>query len=171
MSLKAWEVTIRGVSAFAAVGAVIYGIVEYLDQRKDQITQTGLEIDQKVLENIALVRESKMVFLKKQFDLYVEAVSVVSRLANGYDYARREADLERFWQLYWGELGMVEDPNVEGAMIAIGEILGTIKTSDPPQEIREQLKIASLNLSHCVSKSLEESWGIRFLTRECKFAR
>ena len=154
--------------AVAAIGTVLYGLVVYLDQRKDQITDRRLEIAQKLLENQALVRKSKMIFLKKQFELYVEAVSIVSRLANSNHYENRRDDLQRFWQLYWGDLGMVEDPKVEQAMIAVGKIL-TTEDEIPLADKMSRLKNASLELSHCVSKSLEVSWGVQFPTRQCKY--
>ncbi|MCH8090747.1 MAG: hypothetical protein IID53_16525 [Proteobacteria bacterium] len=168
MSIKEWEVVIKGVGAVAAIGTVLYGLLVYLDQRGNQITNRRLEIDQKVLENQALVRKSKMIFLKKQFELYIEAVSVVSRLANTNHYENRKDDLQRYWQLYWGDLGMVEDPKVEQAMIAVGKILMT-EDKSPLADKMSRLKNASLDLSHCVSKSLEASWGVQFPTRRCKY--
>ncbi len=168
MSIKEWEVVIKGVGAVAAIGTVIYGLVVYLDQRQDQIDDRKLEIAQKVLENQALERKSKTIFLKKQFELYVEAVSVVSRLANSNHYENRKDDLQRFWQLYWGDLGMVEDPKVEKAMVAVGEIL-RIEDENPLADQMSGLKKASLDLSHCVSKSLEASWGVKFPTRQCEY--
>ena len=167
MSIKTWEVVIKGASAAAALTAVIYGIYQYFDQRGAQIENTRLEIVQNALENDALVRESKMVFLNKQFDLYVEAVTVVSKLATSLKYEGRDADLDRFWLLYWGELAMVEGPKVAEAMWEVGNILKTIETSDSPVETRRTLEQASLKLSHCVSKSLEESWGFELATGKC----
>ena len=168
MSIKEWEVVIKGVGAVAAIGTVLYGLVEYLDQREHQMTNRKLEIDQKVLENKALERKSKVIFLKKQFELYFEAVSVVSRLANSNHYENRKDDLQRFWQLYWGDLGMVEDPKVEQAMVEVGKIL-TTKDEYTLADKMSRLKDASLELSHCVSKSLEASWGVQFPTRKCKY--
>ena len=161
MSLKAWEVTIKGVSALAAIGTVFYGVWTYLDQR-------GLEIKQKKLEIEAMVRNSKSVFLTKQFELYVEAVAVVSRLATSYDYATRDTDLARFWELYWGELGMVEDQKVEGAMVKFRDILIKVTDKIPSEENKKEMKDSSLNLAHCVSESLEDSWGYEFGDRGCR---
>ncbi len=61
---------------------------------------------------------------------------------------------KRFWELYWGELALVESKDVEGAMVALGKEL---KKSSPEKENLQKL---SLNLAHACKSSIHESWGV-----------
>ncbi|MGH6916811.1 MAG: hypothetical protein ACREJ0_03810 [Geminicoccaceae bacterium] len=156
-----WKLVISSFGVIATVGGLLYGVWTYFDQRNDQIKQRGLEIEQRGLEIEALQRESKKKFLDKQFDLYVDVVSTVSRLTTNPAYDGREQDLARFWQLYWGDLGIVEDRGVEKAMVALGQII-------PDMASRPQLaRRASLNLSHCIKNSMSESWGVELGQQPC----
>ncbi len=57
-------------------------------------------------------RESQKPFLDQQFKLYTEATTVAAKIAiRGPDRTRNE--VQRFWELYWGELSMVESRQVE----------------------------------------------------------
>ena len=59
----------------------------------------------------------------------------------------------RFWELYWGELALVEDRRVEGAMKAFGDALIAGASADALQRL-------SLSLAHACRESLAESWGV-----------
>jgi hypothetical protein len=88
---------------------------------------------------------------------YRDACNVTASLAT----ARRRGDPEeekaraRFWQLYWGELAIVEDKEVERAMVAYGRELNrwTEDGSDPPPELRR----LSLDLAHACRASLQRA--------------
>lgn len=167
MWIEAANVVGKWLTALAAVVMAAIALFKYLDQRDLEITQRGLEIDQKRLEVEALDRKSKQKFLDTQFTLYTEAVSIVARLATGKAaYEGREKDLARFWELYWGELGMVEDRLVAQAMIGVRDAL---RVNDAANRIKE-LETASLHLSRCVSKSIEANWGVRLQTGRCPYA-
>jgi hypothetical protein len=153
--IEIWKLVISALGVIVTVGSLGYGVWTYFDQRRDQIRQRGLEI-------AALERESKKKFLDKQFDLYVEAVATVARLTTSPAYAERDKDLARFWQLYWGELGIVEDPEVEGAMVALGRIIPNLESQ--PGLARS----ASLNLSGCVKNSIAASWGVELGDKTCR---
>ncbi len=153
MWIEAANVIGKWLAGFAAIGTAAVGLAEYLGQR-------DLEIEQKQLEVEALDRRSKQKFLDKQFELYTEAVIVVSRLATGGEYEGRVIDSNRFWQLYWGELGMVEDGQVAQAMKAAGDALNA----------KDSLKVPSLNLSRCISKSIEVNWGVNLATEDCPYS-
>jgi hypothetical protein len=53
-------------------------------------------------------RELSRAFYEKQLDLYLESARVAARLAAVKDDAEREKNIARFWELYWGELALVE---------------------------------------------------------------
>lgn len=59
---------------------------------------------------------------------------------------------QRFYVLFWGELAMVEDLEVDRAMSEFGRAL----SSDQPQAV---LQMCSLRLSHMLRRSLAKSWG------------
>jgi hypothetical protein len=153
MSIDEWNTLIKGATAAAVLVTAALGLAKYLDQRE--------------LEIGALVRESKKPFLDKQFLKYVEAVTVVSRLATKKQYEGREQDLDRYWRLYWGELGMVEDSGVESAMVGFRRALERLKGGRSWEQVKGQLQSNSLNLSRCVSKSLEKSWNVELETAPC----
>ena len=115
--------------------------------------------------------EAAAPFLERQLALYTEATQVVSQIAtatpkpeSGAEHAAESEDTEsgdvtvidpeaRFWQLYWGELALVEDEKVAGAMKAFGDAL----LARQDRDILEQL---SLNLAHECRNSLADSWGV-----------
>jgi hypothetical protein len=133
--------------------------------------------------------EARRPLLELQFDLYQEAVAVASRLGTVACEADDPAcvqgylkDCQRFLDLYWGQLAIVEDRRVEQAMIAfrrafkerheplcapeqIHEIATRPKTGDSAGET--PLAHRSLRLAHCVNASLQISWGVDLLPERC----
>lgn len=129
--------------------------------------------------------EAKRPILELQFELYEEAVRVASRISTveckiGDDdcidtYAK---DCRHFFDLYWGQLAVVEDKQVEWAMI---EFRKTFKQEhqhlcapDHIEEIAtkpkpEALPRASLDLAWCVNASLQRSWNVELLPNKCNF--
>lgn len=74
-------------------------------------------------------REYERPFYEHQLRLYLEAVAVVARVATAADdSAARDAE-RRFWELYWGEMSLVEDEPVARKMVEVGALLG--RTSAP----------------------------------------
>ncbi len=72
-------------------------------------------------------------FLRQQLALVTEAVEKVSTLATSRNLATWKAARERFWELYWGPLSMVEDSAIEGWMIRAGALLGNPRDPVPAQ--------------------------------------
>jgi hypothetical protein len=60
----------------------------------------------------------------------------------------------RFWALYWGELALVEDREVNDAMERFGEALKKDNTT------LEELQELSLALAHACRGSMANSWGV-----------
>lgn len=113
-----------------------------------------------VLQSRAI--DARRPFLDLQLKLYQDATKVAAILATSRE-SKELADAEtRFWQLYWGELAMVEnggiktkDGGVEGAMVRFGDEL------QKGAQDRSILKHRSLELAHICRDSLAESWGVR----------
>ncbi len=84
---------------------------------------------------------------------YVEAMETVGKIATSESPAKE--DLDRFWQLYWGRLGSVEDSQVDRAMVLFGNMI------EPKLMPQRCLRIASLLLAHCVKSSWARTWQVK----------
>jgi hypothetical protein len=91
--------------------------------------------------------EATRPFLEMQLKLYTEAALIASRIAHTSD----EGTVGRFWELYYGELALVENNDVAKAMVDFGNALKTGK--------RTGLENLSLALTRSMRKSLAKSWG------------
>jgi len=147
-----WNLIIKAAGAVATIATVAVSVAVFLSQRSEQIAQRDLEIS-------AIGRQSQQKFLDKQYELYFETVSLVSKLAIQSPNEFERKDLNRFWQLYWGQLGMVEDRAVERAMVFVGKSLGA-RLDGKNRTCAEIFNLASLLLAHAVRLSLERNWGI-----------
>lgn len=102
--------------------------------------------------------EARQPFLTRQLELYGEAAKVAARIATTDDEKELGEATTRFWQLYWGELALVEDRDVEAAMVAFGEAMKTSAKKAQQQSL-------SLDLAHAIRRSLDRSWGIEVWTK------
>jgi hypothetical protein len=98
-------------------------------------------------------------FLKKQLELCFEASDSAGRLATQSDPFEWEKARREFWRLYWGVLSIVEDPEVEGAMVALGELVPTHPNTNPELPMKS-LQIPSYDLAHSIRHLLLASWKI-----------
>ncbi len=146
-----WDSFIKNIGVLTIVATLAGSAVAFFIQRYDIIQQE--EIQAKARE-----RESKRVFLEKQAELYFEVVPLVSRLANAETVDQE--DVRLFWQLYWGELGMVEDRSVESAMVLFGKSLNALLGKENNAECANGRQDISITLAHCIRKSLGYSWDV-----------
>lgn len=100
-------------------------------------------------------REYQRAFFDKQLALYMEAAQTTSVLASSTDQAVRKKAEARFWELYWGQLALVEDRAVAGKMVEFGQAL-----KDFDQQDLTELQRASYDLAHALRDSLREAWPI-----------
>ncbi len=92
--------------------------------------------------------EATRPFLELQLKLYTEASLVTAKIATA---SSEPKDVDRFWQLYTGELALVEDPEVARAMVAYGDALKANKQAS--------LSGLAITLAHKMRESLARSWG------------
>lgn len=97
--------------------------------------------------------EATKPFLDRQLKLYTDATQAAATLATSVKDTELVQARERFWSLYWGELALVEDKQVEGAMVQFGSALSKGLTGT-------QLQVLSLQLAHACRDSLADSWGV-----------
>ena len=135
------EKILKWIGAVVALGGLALGIVNYLATvRRDAETRN---------------LEARKTYLTRQLDLYTDATRAAAKLAtmppDSAEYLKARA---RFWELYWGELSMVENREVEAAMKGMGDCLNRQGGVCP------RLTQHSLDLAHACRRSLAESWGI-----------
>ena len=135
----------------AVVGASVsfcWGFWTWRIARRDK-----LEAERREGERLSEARriEATRPFLEKQLDLYAEAARVCVRIASAHDGAGAVA---RFWELYWGELALVENREVEAKMVRFGQALQYMP------EDRSELRHRALELAAACRASLARSWGV-----------
>ncbi len=153
-SRETWDTIIKAGSAIAGIATVAISAAVFLAQRQQSIQD--------------FERETRRPFIEQQFKLYGEAVAVASRLARAADrdlHPPPEEDHQRFWELYWGPLAMVEDTRVEAAMVVFGRSLEDY-AGERGTECSKMLNQASLALAHNARQSLEKQWGVKLVTSE-----
>lgn len=135
------ESAAKWVTALVAIGGFFWGVASALQAR---------------------AIEARHPFLDLQLKLYQEAIETTAILATSADAAELQKAETRFWQLYYGELAMVENGGirnknggVEGAMVRFGREL-SMHSKD-----RSLLQQLSLELAHVCRDSLAESWNVR----------
>ncbi|HXD95926.1 MAG TPA: hypothetical protein VN646_05265 [Candidatus Acidoferrum sp.] len=135
------EKTLKWIGAVVALGGLALGVVNYLATVRRDVETRNLE--------------ARKQYLTRQLDLYTEATRSAAKIATAKpgspDHAKA---LARFWELYWGELSMVENSAVEGAMRNMGDCLNGQCSGCP------NLQRCSLDLAHACRRSLADSWGV-----------
>ncbi|MEG3792423.1 hypothetical protein V1318_20070 [Lysobacter sp. CCNWLW3] len=135
----------------AVVGASVsfcWGVWTWRSARRDQ-----WQAQQREGERLSEARriEATRPFLEKQLELYAEAARVCARIASGHGGTDAVA---RFWELYWGELALVENRQVEAKMVRFGQALEYMP------EDRSELRQRALELAAACRASLARSWGV-----------
>jgi len=144
------ESSLKMLAATVALGGFLWGIWTYWDTRTIELAQQE-RLNQRYEETRRI--EATKPFLERQLKLYTEASQATAVLATSQDDATRNGARKRFWELYWGELALVENEIVEAAMVAFGRGL---QAGRPPEEMQQ----LSLSLAHACRDSLAISWGV-----------
>lgn len=137
-----------------AIASFLWGVWVWKDKANNELAQQRLEA-QRLAESRRI--EATKPFLERQLKLYTEASQVAALIATSDEKSETQKAVIRFWQLYWGELALVENKEVESAMVAMGRAITTGANRDALQQ-------ASLSLAHACRQSLDKSWGIHAWT-------
>jgi hypothetical protein len=103
----------------------------------------------------AVKRELERPYQEKKLALYLDAARVLARLATG-PTLEKEATEARFWELYWGELALVESDRVQGLMVKFCKKYfdpARCTTSDDKSKTK-----AAINLAQRASKEVRKRW-------------
>ena len=124
--------------------------------RQDRVDKKAAEEVQQAKQADAALREAQKPFLQRQQELYFTATSAAAKLATLDAGADREAARKKFYELYWGDLSVVEDELVEKAMVQFHLKLEEFEagTADKPE-----LQQKSLELAHACRNSMARGWG------------
>jgi uncharacterized membrane-anchored protein YhcB (DUF1043 family) len=135
--------------------AIIVGIwATYYAYQKQNKENKQREIEQQQ----QTAREFRKSFYEKQLQYYAEAAEATATLATekigSEDYVKSRKSFDR---LFWGRLSIVEEKTVEAKMILFKKILDLYEQT-PTDEIKEDLKQASLQLAHDASRYTINVW-------------
>jgi hypothetical protein len=110
--------------------------------------------------------EAAKPYLEKKLAWCETAVETTARIANANPIAPN--DVERFWQMYWGVMGLIEKQSITDAMIAFGDELNKAPTEEPELwagDIKGEfvphtgLQAKSLALAHACRHELSLEWS------------
>ncbi len=160
LRVKKTEVFAKYVSLLVLIVGIAIPFYQYVNtlekDRQEREDKRASEEVQRNREIEAALREARKPFLERQQTLYFEAASATSKLATLDRGAERDAARKRFYHLFWGELSVVEDELVEGAMVRFEN---TLKLYETGQTDKSELEQVSLNLAHSCRNSLARGWG------------
>jgi hypothetical protein len=95
--------------------------------------------------------EAAKPYLQSKLKWCEEAVETASFIATA-EPAAAATKTARFWQMYWGVMGLVENKRVTEAMMRFGDAI-TAKESP------ETMKVRSIALSQACRAEMAESWS------------
>ena len=157
-----WDSVIKNIGVLTAVATLVGSAIAFFGQRAAEIEDRKLQTEVNERQAKVNERESKRIYLEKQAAIYFEIVPLVSKLANAESAELIEkGDEGRFWQIFWGELGMVEDTDVARAMDLFGVSLNAFQGRIDNRQCAKERQAISITLSHCVRKSLGDSWDVQ----------
>lgn len=138
-------------TVLGAKSSFLWGVYQWREK-------SSQELEARKQENARQIEtrriEATKPFLERQLALYGEATKIAAQVATQGDTESGKKALVRFWELYWGELALVENRSVEAAMVRMrNALLANASTAE--------LEQASLAVAHACRNSLDRSWGIR----------
>lgn len=172
---------------FIAIWTVYMYFTTQKVERTAQQTRFDESLTEQKKELATLEWEARRPFLERQMALCFEAAATASTLATTADNAKWDKANGRFWELYWGELALVENRAVANKMVEFGITLKAVgptlrvgaeqgmvakqevdanQAADPKQpasaneESIEKLRQASLQIAYKCRALIGESWKV-----------
>lgn len=161
---KRWELFFKWIGLATVAFGIAWPIFQYTrtlrQNETDRRARAAQEASQREKELATARREAQRPFLELQLKLYTEAVAVAGKLNTLAPGAEREAARRRFEQLYWSELSVVEDREVEGAMVRFRHALTAYESASGAEreQARQLLNCRTIKLAHSVRDSLARGW-------------
>lgn len=146
----------RYIAILGAIATFAWTSYSYLDtahRERDKLAdERKKEADERARATAAQRLAGMQPFLERQLRFFEEATQTAAILATTSDSPDRAKRIERFWQLYWGELALVEHGKVASAMVAFGDAL----TAGAD---KNQLQLLALHITYACRNELAESWA------------
>lgn len=143
-----FEPWLKVLPALGAIGVFFWGVYTYKDTTALQLARDEREAD-KIQETRRV--EATRPYLETQLKLYTEATKTAATIATSDNPDEVAKAKKRFFELYYGELALVERDRVANAMIAFKKALDAGK--------HEELSGLSLSLARACRDELAVSWG------------
>jgi hypothetical protein len=153
------------VPLLATIGAGLWVVLTYVWQQHDanlKDLQNRVALQEKAITEMtetARVRliEAQKPFLDRQLQLYFDAVATAGKLVtlehSDPDWQKAK---QRYEQLYWAELSIVESGAVETAMVYFNRVLQGYEPVQLPE-----LRLRAYCLAHAVRDSIKNSWKVQ----------
>lgn len=119
-SPKNWDLIVKVVGLIALMASGFWTLYKFRDDRRVDLEHRH---DADVKDDKAREQEFNKYVFERQTDLYFEAARTAASIASSENRESVKKATDRFYELYWGELVVVEDRRVELAMIAFNECL------------------------------------------------
>ena len=146
-----FENGLKIITILGAIASFFWGVYQWREKSTQEL-EAGKRESERLVETRKI--EATKPFLERQLALYAEVTKIAAQVATQGNSESGKKALTRFWELYWGELALVENRSVEAAMKRMGNALrGNAST--------QELEQASLAVAHACRESLDRSWGIR----------
>ena len=106
----------------------------------------------------ARISEARKPFNQLQLSTYQEIATVAATLATAQQGDAIYTDAKRdFYKLYWSRLSMVEDGNVEVAMVNLERAIRNYASGARPQQ---DVRIRVYCLANALKESIRTSWSL-----------
>jgi hypothetical protein len=167
-----FEDTFKVLGAMGAIATFLWTVYVWREKSRQELESAALDA-----ERMRLTRriEATKPFLERQLELYTEATRAAAIIATSRDPDKVRVATEIFWQLFSGELALVENSEVATAMRNLGRALRTEKDRNESQSDNQEQQSTnktletekegpqqlSLSLAKACRESLALSWGIR----------
>jgi hypothetical protein len=105
-----WDLMLKVVGALVAIAGVVFGVYQYKQKQEETNNQ--------------LLQKEKETREARKYEQYTKAAAIAAGFAQASTKQAAEEKRRQFWEIYNGELSIVEDENVKRAMMNFG---GAIK--------------------------------------------
>ena len=168
-SENTFEMWLKAIGPLLGVAAFVWGIYTYEQTAKAQVvaqieeTKQILEAREYENKRIAETRrvEASRPFLDKQLILYTEVAKTTAIIATSENEPEWEKATARFYELYYGELVLVERNKVASAMVKFEDSLSLFLEREDRilYDSRKNLRSLAYELAVACREELAKSWG------------
>lgn len=134
------ENAIKGFVALVGLAGFVFGVIKFLEVQ---------------------AVEAERPYLERKLAWCEQAVETTSRIATSAEPSQK--DIDRFWQMYWGVMGLIEKASITSAMVDFGTGLRTLPPAeDGSKDLTSHLagmQGKSLSLAHACRKELSAEWS------------